>query len=242
MADLVLIHGAADSAAIWDGLGARFEHVHRVLAVDLPGHGERLAQEPLDTVPGMAEDVVRQIEGAGLAHPVLVGHSMGGAVALTVALTRPRLPSGVVLVASGARLRMRPDILEQAREIAVAAPRFQVVPRVIPLDRVMSAEASEELCAWLQSRIGQSTAQATYADFTAIHHFDVRDRLYEIEQPNLVVGGEQDAWTPPRFQHFLAEHLPHARLVLLPTTGHYPWVEQAAVFAEELEHFLREVD
>ena len=54
----------------------------------------------------------------------------------------------------------------------------------------------------------------------------------------LVIGGEDDRWTPPRFQHYLVEHLPNARLIMLPETGHYPFVERPDRFNAEVEQFL----
>lgn len=242
MAELVFLHGAADSAAVWEGQVQHFRPRHRMLALDLPGHGGRLAEVAFETVAQNEDEAVRAIGLRGFRQPVLVGHSMGGAVALAVALAHPRLLQGLVLVASGARLRMRPEPIEEARHRAEVAPPGQPVDRVIPLDAVVWPGASEDVRAWLRARFGRSTAQATYADFLATHHFDVMDRLGEVGVPTLVVGGEDDLWTPPKFQHHLAQHIPQARLVLLAHTGHYPFVEQAAAFNEQLEAFFAKLE
>ena len=60
----------------------------------------------------------------------------------------------------------------------------------------------------------------------------------KLEYTGLVIAGEDDLWTPPRFQTYLGEHLPHVRVVLLPETGHSPFVERADEFNAELERFL----
>jgi pimeloyl-ACP methyl ester carboxylesterase len=137
---------------------------------------------------------------------------------------------------------MAPDLIHAARERAEEAPAGQVVGAPIPLDRAVSGHASEEARAWLSERVGHSTAQATYADFVANDRFDVMEQLGEINQPVLVLAGQDDELTPPKFQTFLAERMPHARLVLLPKAGHYVQVEQEAAVNHELEHFLNELD
>ncbi len=238
MAELVFLHGAADSAAVWELQVGHFGDDHDVLALDLPGHGKRLGEQAFSSVDENAEEAVRAIEARGFWSPVLVGHSMGGAAALAVALRWPELPAALALVGSGARLRMRPEPIEEARQRAETALSGVVAPRVISLDEVVSPSAPAAVRDWLAERFGRSTAQATYADFLATSGFDVMGRLDEIRQPTLVIGGEDDRWTPPRFERYLAEQIAGARLVLLPATGHYPFVEQAETFNRELEEFL----
>ena len=74
--DLVFIHGAADSASVWDRQVERLGHRHRLLAVDLPGHGARLRELALDRFEDSAGDVLDQMRARDLRAPVLVGHSM----------------------------------------------------------------------------------------------------------------------------------------------------------------------
>ena len=100
---------------------------------------------------------------------------------------------------------------------------------------------SDETRAWLGERDGESTARAAYADFQATDRFDLREWLPEIILPTLVIAGEDDTMTPPKYQQFLADRLPNARLVLLPDAGHYVHVEQEATFNAELERFLAEL-
>lgn len=241
MAELVFIHGASDSAAIWGQQVAYFGNAHQVLALDLPGHGARLNQSAFDSHERNAEEVARLIWERGFSQPVLVGHSMGGAVALTVALRQPELLRGLVLAASGARMRMHPELLETARQKA-EADGPQVAGSLVPLDMAVSPSASAEIRAWLAEHVGHATAQATYADFVANDRFDVMERLGDVAVPSLVIAGHDDKMTSPKFQTFLAERLPGARLELLPNAGHYVHVEQADAFNRELERFLVESD
>ena len=239
--DLVFIHGAADSGAVWARQIERFAGQHRTLAVDLPGHGGRLAERAFDRCVDSAEDVLAQIEARGFRAPILVGHSMGGAIALTIALARPEIPSALVLAGSGARLRIQPGVIEEAREAADRSAAGTRVQRVIPLSDVVSSEADGRAREWLADRIGDATGQATHADFLATDRFDVMGRLHEVRLPTLIVGGEDDRWTPPKFQRYFAEHIAGSRLVMFASCGHYPFVEQADAFNAELEKFLADL-
>ncbi len=244
MVELVFIHGAGDSGDIWGRQVAYFGGTYRTLAVDLPGHGARLpgVGEELDSIERIAADVIQQIREHGFAAPVLIGHSMGGATAQMIALTEPELPRALVLAGSGARLRIQPELVEEARQRADQAPPGVVTPRVIPLEEVTSPGAPREAREWVREHFGRSTARATHADFVATTGFDVMGRLGEIRQPTLVIGGEEDRWTPPKFQTYFAEHIPNVRLVMIPDAAHYPFVEQEAIFNRELERFLGEID
>src|SRR5262249_62400139 len=86
MADVVLIHGAGDSAVVWDHQLAALGAEHRLVALDLPGHGARMAEPAHADHAANAREVAAAIERANMERAVVVGHSMGGAVALTYAL------------------------------------------------------------------------------------------------------------------------------------------------------------
>jgi pimeloyl-ACP methyl ester carboxylesterase len=242
MAELVFVHGAGDSARVWQGQVEAFGGQHRMLLVDLPGHGSRLEEQGLGSHEENAEEVLRLVGEAGFSAPVLIGHSMGGAIVLSLALREPSAARGLVLVGSGARLRMAPALIESARRKAEAATPGQAAGSSAPLELALSPRASAEVREWTGQRVGQATAQATFADCLANDRFDVMERLPEVHQPTLVIAGEDDRMTPPKYQTFLAERLPRARLVLLPAAGHYVQIEQAAAFNQALETFLSELD
>jgi len=134
MAQLMFLHGAADSGAVWQRQTDFFRPNHQVLALDLPGHGARLAETPLDSVELIAAEASRAARSEGLTHPVLVGHSMGGGTAMRIALDDPSFPRALVLVGTGARLRIRGELIEQARQVAGNAPPGQVVERLVTLE------------------------------------------------------------------------------------------------------------
>jgi pimeloyl-ACP methyl ester carboxylesterase len=236
MANLIFIHGAGEDGRIWERQVAVFGQAHTVLAVDLPGRGSRLADPPLTDHAENARDVLRQMDRVGITRGVLVGHSMGGGVALTAALDHPDRIAGLVLVVTGARLRMHPDFLEKARQRA-ENPVAPLEPPV-PLAETVSPSAPAECLAWLRPRTMTAPPQTIYADFQANNRFDVMDRLSALTLPTLVIGAEEDRMAPPKFSQFMAEKISGAALTILPKCGHYPQVEQETFFNQALASFL----
>lgn len=113
---LLFIHGSGETAQSWSLPPAQFAP-HQAFAIDLPGHGLRP-----DTLPQVVSifdyaQAARQIAHAELhlSQPIIVGHSLGGAIALTMALEYGAELGGLILVGTGARLRVHPAILENAR-------------------------------------------------------------------------------------------------------------------------------
>ena len=89
MADIIFIHGAGDSSTVWSRQTHALFAAHRVLAIDLPGHGTRLTESGHDRHELNAEEVRCMMDRAGISKAVVVGHSMGSGVALMLALNHP---------------------------------------------------------------------------------------------------------------------------------------------------------
>ena len=236
MANVILIHGAGEDARIWDRQVAALGIAHRVLAVDLPGRHRRLNDPPLASHEENAKDVIRQMDKAGMAKAVLAGHSMGGGVALIAALNHPERLSGLVLVVTGARLKMHPDFLEKARQRAEDVNPPNEPP--VPTERTLAASVSREVLAWVRERAMTAPPKTTYADFQANNGFDVMERIGNIKTPTLVIGADEDRMAPPKFSEFLAQKIPGAKLVIFSACGHYPQVEQEILFNQSLADFV----
>ncbi len=107
---LILVHGAGGSHLHW-GAAVRNLHNANVYALDLPGHG-RSEGPGHGTIADYAAFVVAFMDALDIQQAVIAGHSMGGATALTAALNHPQRVAGLLLVGTGARLRVLPRILE----------------------------------------------------------------------------------------------------------------------------------
>ncbi|MGC8786945.1 MAG: alpha/beta fold hydrolase, partial [Anaerolineae bacterium] len=107
---MILIHGAGGNHQYW-GYAIRNLKEASVYALDLPGHG-RSNGSGCSTIADYADFIIRFMDVVGLAKAIVAGHSMGGAIAMTTALCYPDRVAGLVLVGTGARLRVLPAILE----------------------------------------------------------------------------------------------------------------------------------
>jgi pimeloyl-ACP methyl ester carboxylesterase len=228
---LLLVHGAGGTRLHWPGALRRLAG-RRVIAVDLPGHGDS-APPAERTVAGMARRLVGLLDALGIPRAAVGGHSMGGAVALTLALDAPGRVAGLLLVGTGARLRVTPEILaaaadpRRAREVAdgLAAVSFGATA---------PAAMREELA---RGALAQAPG-VLHADFTACDAFDAMARLGAVRAPARVVVGEEDRLTPPRYAAFLREALPGEGMDLVPGAGHMVGWEAPGVVTAAAEKLL----
>ncbi|MGC8838661.1 MAG: alpha/beta fold hydrolase [Anaerolineae bacterium] len=230
-AEVVLIHGAGGSHVHWPAALRRLPGA-TVYALDLPGHG-RSEGEGRQSL-GAYRDAVRAfLEAAALERAVLVGHSMGGAIALEVALRYPRRLAGLVLVGSGARLRVAPALLQALRED---------YPRAVEnLVQWLFAEgAPEQTRRAARRQLLEANPRVVYGDFLACDAFDVMAELPQVETPTLVVCGTEDRMTPLKYSEYLAAHIPGARLEVIPGGGHMVMLEQPEPVARAVSAFLEE--
>jgi pimeloyl-ACP methyl ester carboxylesterase len=159
---------------------------------------------------------------------------MGGGIVLDVALRFPEHVAGLGLVATGARLRVAPVILEGIEQ------DFQAAVRLIS-DWAFGPDVSPEMRRLGCRQMSETPARVLHGDFSACDDFDVMDRLGEIRVPALVVCGRQDRLTPAKYAVYLRDHIPDAKLHLVDGAGHMVMVEQPGAVARALASFLSQV-
>jgi pimeloyl-ACP methyl ester carboxylesterase len=120
---LVFIHGSGGSSQSWEFQVERFGDT--AFPIDLPGHGERADTLPPEVSVSDYARVVHEIvfEELGLKAPIIAGHSLGGAITLTMGLEYASELSGLILIGTGARLRVLPSILEEAKRQSLVVYR-----------------------------------------------------------------------------------------------------------------------
>jgi pimeloyl-ACP methyl ester carboxylesterase len=229
---LVLIHGAGGSHLHWQPELRRLPGA-TVHALDLPGHG-RSDGPGCDAISDYVAVLVGFLDATGTARAVLVGHSMGGGIAQMTALTHPERVAGLVLVGTGARLRVAPAILDGVLGDFEGA--IELITRF-----AWATGAPEELVRLGRQAMAETPPQVLYGDFVACDSFDVLARLGEIGAPTLVVAGTADQLIPLKYGAYLAEHVPHARLVTLQGGGHMMALEQPGAVAAAVTEFLKEL-
>jgi pimeloyl-ACP methyl ester carboxylesterase len=229
---VLYVHGTGCNARVWEAHMAAIADAHTPAAIDLPGHG----RSPGPGFRGIADYTHFAVELAnalGWDRFVMVGHSMGGAVALLAALHHAERLAGLVLVDTGARLRVNPALLRSAREAAAAG-------RAPAADRswAFAPTTSQSVVNAVAAVTADTDPRVTYADWVADDTFDVMSRVSDIRVPTLAVCGAEDRLTPVRYHEFLAAKIPGCRLAVIEGAGHWVFWEQPEAFTRTVRAFL----
>jgi len=222
---LVLLHGSGGRGQIWQHQLLAFPEAE---APDLPGHP---AGKGCRRVEEYAEWVREYIRSGAQEQVVLGGHSLGGAIALSYALAYPGDLRGLILVGTGARLRVRQEFLSGLVED---------YPRTVGelLGWLFGPSADPRLVEKARQVFQETAPEVTHGDFLACHQFDVMDRLDEIRAPTLIICGAEDRMTPPKYSEYLHAHIRDSRLVLVEGAGHMVMLEQPERVNEAIREFL----
>jgi aromatic-L-amino-acid decarboxylase len=228
---LVLIHGAGAEHRFWPA-ELRQLASQRVVTPDLPGHGA----SPGPAAGSIAESATRLrqwMSGLITGPAILIGHSMGSAIALECALRWPEQVAGLVLVGSGVRLPVNPWLLEATAD---PAQLTQAVARITQWS--FARQAPEALTTWVTDRTLAAGSGVLHRDLVACDAFDAERLLPQLKLPTLVLCGQQDRMTPPPASVALAEAIARAELEFIPDAGHYVMLEQPAAVARRLRAWL----
>lgn len=231
---LICIHGAGGSSRHWGLLLEPLATVAQVYAVDLPGHGRSPAAGGPITIANYAQAISALHTALGLPPAIVLGHSMGGAIALQLAVDAPQMVAGLGLVGSAARLRVAPALL--AGLAGDAAARHEAITMLVhwlfspAADPALAAEAAAEYAA-LDPAI-------LLADLQACDGFDLRPQLAAIRCPALVVTGADDKLTPPKLGAELAAGL-GVEHHLLANVGHMPMLETPSQLSQLLRSWIK---
>jgi pimeloyl-ACP methyl ester carboxylesterase len=199
----------------------------------LPGHPYGQALESVDEY---VEWLNRYIQGKGFKGVILVGHSFGGAIALMYALAYPQELEGVIIIGSGARLRVHPMFLAPLEEAIKGNTQkwhefVEEMYRLAPED--YKAEIVEK-----QKAIGPAVM---LNDFLCCDKFDIMDRVHEIKVPTLIICGELDVMTPVKFANYLGTEITGSRVVVVPQSGHFVFAEKPEAVNKAIQDLINEI-
>jgi pimeloyl-ACP methyl ester carboxylesterase len=236
---VVLIHGAGQDTTSWRYNIPHFAKSCRVIAVDLPGHGKsEVVLPPIRLTADYARYVRDIIEELRLERPVLMGHSMGSGICLTVALEHGEKLGGVVAVDGADKV------------VGVFAPEIYQSYLESPMELMleMTMESFRSLCAKSTppdrvEEIAQDLLRihphVTAGDTQAFNSFDISDRSANIKTPVLFIAGSEDFLVTPEMVRGAAVKIKRSKTVILDGVGHFPHTEAPDRFNREVSEFLR---
>ena len=213
MTRMVAIHGSGHTHESFDAQTRTFPECD---AVSLPGHPEGA---PLRSIGDAAVWLAKYLRWKGDGKAIVVGNSLGGAIALEWALRNPADVAGLVLIGSGARLRVAPAFFEAIESDWPAC-----------IDMLVDWQLSPDAPADLRGRVARwhrETGQVTTRqDLAMCDAFDVMDRLGGVEAPTLIIVGDGDRMTPPKYAQFLHTRIGGSQLAVIEGSAHLPHLER----------------
>jgi len=249
---VLFVHGLAGQWQNWLENIPRVAQERRVLALDLPGHGQSEMPREKISIQGYGRAVDAFLEALGVDKVHVVGNSMGGFVASELAIQFPARVDRLVLVSaagiSNANLYMAPALtvgrIAQTLTTATAARHRSMAKRRLTRHVAIALVARHPSLlkpdlVW--EGLMKGAGKASFPDaFRANLDYDFRDRLPDIEAPTLVVWGEKDSVLSVRDTDEFERMIDDARKVVMEDTGHVPMVERPRAFNEMLLGFLAE--
>jgi pimeloyl-ACP methyl ester carboxylesterase len=226
----------------------------RCLAVDLPGYGQSPPAPARATIAGYADLLAELIQSVSDRPVVLIGHSMGGMISLTLALRHPQVVERMVLLCPTISGRLSLFINLFISPVTILE-RFSLAGKIVSLlepqmlgitDRLMRpasiaahtgiTEADYQRIRADARRPGQGRVRAEC--FWAMREGDLQGKLGQIEAPSLVIWGMEDNTVPLRDASILAEEWPDADLRIIPKASHWPQFEAPEVTQRHVTAFL----
>jgi len=224
---LLFVHGSGADHTLWGFQRSGLREEFSMAALDLNGHGRSPRREG-DGLATYTQDVLTVMRA--LKDPIfLIGHSLGGAVALNAALQKPQSLVAIGLVGTGAKLRVHPQILELVQSDFEKAIAFI-------LDWAFKENPDKNIYQKAREQMINNGQAALWRDFSTCDAFNVMNKLSEISVPALVVCGKDDKLTPLKYSEYLKANILHAELQIIENAGHMVMLEQP----KELNRAIRE--
>ena len=205
----VLIHGAGGT---YQNFPSQLRRNLPCIAMDLAGHG-RSPQPSRTTIQDYADDVVALMDAMNIEKAVLIGHSMGGAIAQQIALDYANHVTGLVLLGTAAKLKVSPQIIEGIVEKTEETAKFIT-------EGVWGDNVSQEIKQQGVELLLAMPPEVIQGDYIACNNFDVRNRIQEISVPTLVITAENDCMVKPVWSEYLAANIAHASYEIIANAGH----------------------
>jgi 2-hydroxy-6-oxonona-2,4-dienedioate hydrolase len=228
--EVVLLHGIFGSPQNWAGALRHAPSGFRFIVPDIP-----VFEMPLDqcTIEGLGRFVVGFLDGLGADQVILGGNSLGGHLALEVALTAPERVEALILTGSSGLFERGFDTGVPVRPgddwLRVKTSEVFFDQAAVTDDLINSVRAVVEN----RGRLLRAIRTAKSAKRT-----HMGGRLHEIAVPTLLLWGAEDHITPTDVAHEFHAGIPHSELVFLDRCGHAPMIERPAEFAKAVGHFL----
>lgn len=240
---VVLLHGYLESLLVWDDFVPLLYKQVRVVTLDLPGHGISVVEGEIHTMDFLADTVAAALKELGIERCTLVGHSMGGYVALAFCERHPEMLDGVVLFSSTPNADTPEKAENRKREIAlVQAGKKDLLAQIAP-----AAGFAEQNRTRMQDAIEDLTEQVFITEEQGVIALlngmtarkDQNQMLRDSKVRQLFIFGCKDSYIPQEAAEQIAANHPQAQIVWLQNSGHMGFLEEPEAAAQALLAFVK---
>ena len=227
---LVFIHGSGACGDVWM---LQKQHFSDADTPDLPGHPNGAICTSMEAYSDWLHGY---FQDKGYTDVVMAGHSLGGGIALMHAIKYPKDLKGIILIGSGARLRVLPMIFEVV-EGKLGDTQAWISEVLEPLHGTVD----EKIRGAIMPRLAEVGPAAQLNDFRCCDKFDIMDKVGQIKLPTLCVVGDQDNMTPPKYSQYLAGKMPDCRVSIIEGGTHLAFLEKPVEVNRAIESFLKQI-
>jgi len=226
---LLAIHGSGGDHTSWPDTIRELPQAN-VYVIDLPGHGQS-SGHGRDSVVAYADFIEAFAAKLDLDYVTLIGHSLGGAIVQTLAVRAPGWLKSIVLVGTGARLKVHSDILDGLLS------NFEATIDIVCL-RAFGPTASDTLISEGREVMLNTPPEVIHGDYSVCNQFNLMEKVAAINLPTLVISGTADKLTPVKYGQYLRDKIPGARQAVIIDAGHMMALEKPGEFTKIIADFL----
>ncbi len=225
--NVVFIHGSGESKNSWNAQ-KDLKDGFRIISVDLTGHGE--SSKSLPTMGTYIEDLNSIIDLCD-STPSIAGHSMGGAIVQKYALEHGEKIEKLILVSTGAKLRVSPLIFDLIRD------NFDGVPDLME-NFIFVEKSDHSMVNKAKEDIRNCGREILRRDFEICDKFNLMEEVGKIKNETLIICGSEDVMTPKKYSNYLSERIRNSRLAVIEGVGHMVMLEKPREFNSLVRKFL----
>lgn len=232
---IIFIHGATANHEVWNRQIKFFAKKFKVITLDLPGHGKSENIRKKVLIEDYSNHVARFVSGLRLDKFFVVGHSMGGAIAMDFTLKNMKHVKGLVLVSTGVKLKIPSSFMLSLRK------NFEKTILTDLKSMIFSEKTDKKLAEKVVQESLKCPLKTCLNDFTACNNFDFSNMISRIRIPTLIVVGKDDILTSIKYSFFLHEKIKNSKLEIIDDAGHMVMIEKPEQFNKIVFSFLSKI-
>lgn len=227
----ILLHGWGHNSSLWQNAALEFDPSYRYYLLDLPGFGNTQNLSSVADIPEFTQFVLSFIKKMKINHPLVIGHSFGGQIAIDLAASHPDLPSALILIAPAGIRTLDPKLNLKVYLINHLARLYRPIKKAVPFLTYTPLTNN------LASADYKAASPANRQVLKKIIRYDLTHKLNQITSSTLIVWPELDQELP-NFSKILTDHIPDSRLRVLYGQDHNPHLNNPLELISAVNHFL----